>query len=70
MPRSFVAVLEHEARAAFGQLSFIFLRELFQRMPDLVVGHDARNSSTAFDLPPESQDFVIHGPPSHAWPTL
>jgi len=54
VPRSFVAVLEHEARAAFGQLSFIFLRELFQRMPDLVVGHDARKPSAAIDLPPES----------------
>jgi hypothetical protein len=39
-------------------------------MPDLVVGHDARNSSTAFDLPPESRNVVVHGPPSHAWPTL
>lgn len=57
----FVAVVEHEAFAAFGQLGFIFLGEMFQRMPDFVVGHDAGKPAAAFDLPPEVHSLFVHG---------
>ncbi len=67
-PENPPAILKHEAGVLAIDARFIFAREIFQRVPDLVVGHLAGEPAAAFRLGCVDRILFVHGPPSHPAP--